>query len=266
MDLRTAHVEPTGIDVRYYRAGAGEPLLYLHHLAGLQGWEPALAKLAESFDVIAPFAPGWGPAKDDLPAIDPGPLDLTLYHADLLDTLRLDAVNLVGISIGGWMAAELAAILPHRVKKLVLVNPLGLWLDDAPGEDPFAQHPMQPTAVLFSDPAMRERFLMQGKDQLESIVREMLDLRAGAKFLWPIPDTGVAKRLARIKAPTLVVTSDQDRVVPAAHGPAWQRQIPGAQLTTMPGAGHLAELEQPDTFAEIVAEFVAHGRVAALTA
>ena len=89
MDLETLRVEPTGLDVHYYRAGAGEPLLYLHHIAGLVGFEDALAELAKSFDVIAPYAPGFGPAKDQLPSIAEGPLDLSLHHGDLLDALNI---------------------------------------------------------------------------------------------------------------------------------------------------------------------------------
>jgi pimeloyl-ACP methyl ester carboxylesterase len=261
---KSLRIRHSGQDVHYYRAGRGEPLLYLHHLLGILDFEPALALLAESFDVIAPYAPGWGPAKDDLPRIDPGPLDLTLHHRDVLDALDVRRPHVVGISIGAWMAAELAAILPERVQKLVLVNPLGMWLEEAQGEDPFAQHPGQPSQVLFSDPSMRERFLFAGRDKLDAHVEELLNLRAAAKFLWPIPDTGVSRRLPRIKSPTLVVTSDKDAIVPPAYGAAWQRLIPGAQVATLPGAGHLAELEQPDRFATLVREFLRSDRVAAV--
>jgi pimeloyl-ACP methyl ester carboxylesterase len=265
MNTKTIRVQPSNLRVHYYRAGKGEPLLYLHHLLGLVGFEPALARLAESFDVIAPYAPGWGPAKDDLPAIDPGPLDVTLHHRDVLDALGIESAHVVGVSIGGWMAAELAAIAPERVRKLVLVNPLGLWFDDAPGEDPFAQHPGEPSRVLFSDPAMRERFLFAGREKLDAHVEELLDLRAAAKFLWPIPDTGVAKRLPRIAAPTLVVTSEHDAIVPPeVYGPAWQRAIRDAERATIAAAGHLAELEQPDRFATLVREFLRREPAAAV--
>ncbi len=263
MQLRTLRVSPSGRTVHYYRAGKGEPLLYLHHLAGLAGFEPALALLAESFDVIAPFAPGWGPAKDDLAGVERGPLDLTLHHGDLLTALSLESAHVVGISIGAWMAAELAAIFPERVRRLVLVNPLGMWLEDAPGVDPFAQHPLEPTRVLFADPTLRESALLAGHaNPVEGLIAELLALRASAKFLWPIPDTGVASRLARIRAATLVVTSEKDVVVPAAHGPAWQERIRDARLATLPGAGHLAELEQPEAFAALVREFVLRNKIA----
>jgi pimeloyl-ACP methyl ester carboxylesterase len=256
MELRTLRIATSGRTVHYYRAGKGEPLLYLHHVAGLAGFEPALALLAESFDVIAPFAPGWGPAKDDLEGIERGPLDLTLHHGDLLDALRLERAHVVGISIGAWMAAELAAIFPARVQRLVLVNPLGIWLEQAQGADPFAQHPLEPTRVLFADPKLRESTLLAGHTSLlEGLIAEVLALRASAKFLWPIPDTGVAARLPRIRAATLVATSEKDVVVPAAHGSAWQKLIPGARLAVLPAAGHLAELEQPAAFAALVREF-----------
>lgn len=264
MDMKMMKVGPQKRDVWYYRAGKGAPLLYLHHLLGIVGHEPALARLAERFDVVAPCLPGWGPAKDQLPDFDEGPLDLTLHLGDILDALKLPSVNVVGISIGAWLAAELAAIAPARVERLVLVNPLGLWLDGVGGEDPFAQHPGFPSQVLFSAPEMRKHFLIDGRDKMDAHVDELLALRAGAKFLWPIPDTGVNRRLARIHAPTLVATSSRDVVVPAAYGPAWRDAIAGARLTTLPGAGHLAELEQPEAFAALVAEFVQHDSIAAV--
>ena len=265
MDIQTIQmipVGPTAREVYYYRAGSGAPLLYLHHLMGLAGFEPALAQLAESFDVIAPYAPGWGPAKDQLPDFDEGPLDLVLHQGDILDAFGLESAHVVGVSIGAWMAAELAAIAPQRVDRLVLVNPLGLWLDDVGGEDPFAQHPGFPSAILFADPDGRVKHLFEGRDKMDAHVDELLSLRASAKFLWPIPDTGIKRRLARIKAPTLVATSDRDVVVPEAYGPAWQAAIRGSRLTRLHDAGHLAELDQPTAFARLVSDFLGDNSVA----
>lgn len=254
MACQTLRVEPTGLDVPYFRKGEGAPLLYMHSIAGMPGWMQALEHLSASFDVIAPYAPGWGPSQD-WDALD-GPLDIALFYSDLLQALDIDQAHVLGISIGAWMAAELAAIFPQRVQRLVLVNPMGMWLDDAPGEDPFAQHPMKPTEVLFADLSMRTSLLLEGRDRTDVYVQEVHDLKAAAKFLWPIPDTGVGKRLPRISAPTLIVTSDKDRVILAPHGEAWQQAIQGAQLDTLAGAGHLADLEQPQAFARLAAEFL----------
>lgn len=256
--LQTMTVQPSGLTAHYYRSGEGPPLLYLHHMMGLVGWEPALERLSESFDVIAAYHPGWGPAKDALPEVSSN-LDLVLYYTDLLDALGLDRVKVVGVSIGAWIGAELAAIRPDRVERLVLVNPIGIWNDGTPGEDPFAQSPAAPSGVLFSDPALRKSLMMDGRDRLEGFVREAMDLRASAKFMWPIPDTGVAARLPRIHAPTLVVTSGADRIVPEALGEDWRSRIPGAESASIAQAGHLAELEAPEAFAEIVQGFLGDG-------
>ncbi len=261
MNLETIAVGAEPLTVHYFRTGHGEPLLYLHHFLGLLGFEPALQNLAESFDLIAPYAPGWGPAKDDLPRIDPGPLDLVLHYDDFLHALGVAQAHVVGVGIGAWMAAEIAAILPRRVQSLVLINPIGIWLEDAQGEDPFAQHPGWPSQVLFSEPHLRERFVIAERDKVDAVVDELLALRASAKFLWPIMDTGVIRRLPRVTSPTLVVTSENDHIVPPAHGAAWCAALPNAERATIAGAGHLAELEQPAVFADKVTAFINSDRV-----
>jgi pimeloyl-ACP methyl ester carboxylesterase len=245
MEQLVAHIRPGRSPVNYYRGGSGQPVLYLHHLAGMQGWEPVLANLATSFDVIAPYHPGWGPSAG-LEEVDSG-LDLVLHYADFLDHLGLERVDVLGHSIGAWMAAEFAAIYPDRVRRLVLVNPVGIWNEQIGGEDPFAQPPMAATAVLLATPAHRENLILRDGqvDLLENYVQEMKDLKAAAKFLWPIPDTGIAARLHRIRAETLVVTSSEDRFIPPAYGPIWTKEIPNAAWKTIFEAGHLVNLEQP---------------------
>lgn len=255
MQCHTLRLQPSGFTVSYYRAGQGEPLCYLHSILSMQGWEPMLAELATSFEVIAPYLPGWGPS-DDSQALE-NALDITLFVRDFLEAAGLSRVHLLGVSIGAWMAAEMAAIFPERVRTLSLINPLGLWLDDTPGEDLFAQHPLRPTERLFADPASRERCLFGDRDdKVEVQLQELHDLKAAAKFLWPIPDTGVRKRLPRIQAPTLIATSAHDTVVVPPYGAAWQQAIRGAQLTTLAESGHLAHLEQPQACAHLITSFI----------
>ena len=260
-DLQTIATQPTGREVYYYRAGSGQPLLFLHGVIGLTGWEDTLETLSQSFDVIAPFHPGWGPAKDQLEGVSTT-LDLLVHYNDLLETLGLEQVSVAGISVGGWIGAELAAIMRRRVDKLVLINPLGIWDEANPGEDFFAQSPGAPTAVQFSEPGLRKSLLVEGRDGLEARLQEALDLRAAAKFLWPIPDSGVEAHLSRITAPTLVVTSGGDKVLPAALGERWVASIPGAQATVLPEAGHAAQLEQPAAVAELIRAWDADGVIA----
>jgi pimeloyl-ACP methyl ester carboxylesterase len=261
MEAKTTMLSGEGHATVYYRGGSGETVLWLHHLAGMQGWEPVHERLAQRFDVVAPYQPGFGESDGGaLEDLDNG-LDLVLHYGQLLDALGTGPVHIVGHSLGGWVAAEIAAIHPQRVKRLVLVNPVGLWDESVGGEDPYAQMPMAATTVLFAQPEGRQKHIMKDgtADMLEVYVQEMKDLKASAKFLWPLPDTGVTKRLHLVKAPTLVVSCGMDRVVPALYGEAWQQRIAGAQRVTIADAGHLVNLEQPEKLADIAGNFLAGG-------
>ena len=219
-ELTTLDLRPGGQTAHVWQGGDADApaLLFLHPITGIPRWGDALEALASDFHVIAPYQPGWGPAKDDLPGARDG-LDLVLFNVDLLNTLGVDSAHVVGVSIGAWIAAEIAAIRPDAVQSLTLINPLGLWSEEHPGEDVFAQHPGFPTAVLFSNPDKRNELLMADRDPMDAYVTELLDLRASAKFLWPIPDTGVGRRLVRIDTRTLVATSENDNVVAKEDGP-----------------------------------------------
>lgn len=259
MEQCVATIRPGSAPVHYFRGGSGEPLLYLHHIAGMQGWEPALAELSSRFDVIAPYHPGWGPSQG-LEEMRDG-LDLVLHYIDFLDYLEIEKANVLGHSVGAWIAAEMAAIRPDRVKRLVLANPIGIWDDEIQGEDPFAQSPMSATAVLFGDPKRRENLILRDGqvDFLENYLQEMKDLKAAAKFLWPIPDTGIVRRLPRITAKTLIVTAADDKVIPPAYGPIWRDHLQHAETKTILDAGHLANLEQPNRFATIAGGWFMQG-------
>lgn len=241
-------------------AGRGDPLVYLHGAFGYRGWPRFLDRLSETFTVYAPLHPGFG-EENGVENID-DMLDLTLYHIDLLEGLDLKRPHLVGHFFGAMIAAETAALHPHRVDKLVLASPVGLWLEDNPGIDYFTTPANELRATVFADPdsdVAVSTLPDAGDDderQLQSIERAR-SLSTVAKFLWPIPDKGLAKRLHRIKAPTLVVVADGDPIVPSVHGEAFDVAIPDSRLHTIERAGHLFPLERPDEFAALIAEFLA---------
>lgn len=247
------------VETQLTKRGSGEPLVYLHGAFGYQGWPSFLDRLAEHYTVYSPLLPGFGES-DGLERID-DVLDLTLYHYDLLDALGLDAPSVVGFHLGGMVAAEMAALCPHRVGKLALVAPTGLWLDESPGVDYFATPMNELRGILFSDPgsptakgAMPDP---ESDDErgMQSIQR-VRSLAAAGKFLWPIPDRGLKKRLGRIKSPALVVVGENDKIVPSAYGSEFSRRIPGSRLHIINGAGHLLFLEKPEEFAGLVTEFL----------
>ena len=257
-ELQTLTLAPTGQTAHLYSAGDGPPLLLLHPVTGIPRWGELHETLSQRFQVIAPFQPGWGPAKDELHAADNN-LDLVLFNVDLLNTLGVGSAHVAGISIGAWIAAEMAAIRPDAVQSLTLVNPLGIWSEQHPGEDMFAQHPGAPSGALFSEPEHRATLLLEGRDQLDAYVGELLDLRASAKFLWPLPDTGVDQRLQRIDCRTLVITSRHDKIVNLALGDIWRAGIRGAQQRELTGSGHLADLEAPAELADLITDFALQG-------
>ena len=256
----TQEIQVGGAEVEVASKGSGEPLVYLHGAFGYRRWHPFMDALAEHFTVYAPIQPGFvdsAPGPDDIDDM----LDLTLYHFDLLDALGLDAPNIVGHFLGGMIAAEMAALRPSSVGKLVLAAPSGIWLEDDPGVDYFAIPIDELRCVLFADPNSdaAKAMLPEPQDDLErgtQIIERVRSLATVGKFLWPIPDKGLKKRMPRITAPTLVIVGEQDKVVPASYADEFTSRIPGATAHTIEGAGHMMMLEQAGEFAVAVKGFL----------
>ena len=249
-----------GAEVEVACRGSGEPLVYLHGAFGYRGWHPFMDALADNFTVYAPIQPGFvdnAPGPDDIDDL----LDLTLYHFDLLESLGLEAPNVVGHFLGGMIAAEMAALRPSSVGKLVMAAPAGIWLEDDPGIDYFATPMEELRGILFAEPNSdaAKSVMPEPSDDLErgtQILERVRSLATVGRFLWPIPDKGLKKRMPRITAPTLVVIGEQDRIVPASYGDEYANGIAGASVQIIAGAGHMLMIERPGEFAETVTEFL----------
>jgi pimeloyl-ACP methyl ester carboxylesterase len=256
---RTIEIREGAVRFRVLVGGTGAPVVYFHSFHERGGWSPFVRELAERFTVHAPFHPGVQ-GSSGVETLD-DVLDLTLAYDEFLSALGLDTPHLVGHFFGGMVAAELAAVFPRRVGKLVLVSPLGLWLDRAPSADILTLPLHDLPQALFADPGStvaREWARLPEADvenvaaQIESIQRRS----SMAKFVWPIPDKGIGKRLHRIAAPTLILWGDADRANPLVYAEDWQRRIKGAALRHLPG-GHMVLLESPAAAARAVEEFLA---------
>jgi pimeloyl-ACP methyl ester carboxylesterase len=239
--------------------GEGDPLLFLHGAGGLRGWPPFLESLARSFRVIAPDHPGFG-RSEGLEELD-DVVDLALYYTEFIAAMGLERPYLVGHSLGGMIAAEVAAIAPEAASKLVLVAPVGLWLDEHPVLDFFAATSDELATALFHDPGspMAREMMMLPSDpeaQLEAMLERTKNLSAAGKFLWPIPDKGLKKRIHRIVAPTLLLWGSSDRLVPPIYGEEFLQRIDGARLTLVKGASHMLPFEKSDEFVEVVTDFL----------
>jgi len=251
---RTVELRGGQFKTRVLSAGAGEPVVFLHGAGGLF-WDPFLDRLAQRFTVVAPEHPGAGESQglehlDDL-------WDLVLYYDDLFEELGLSSARVVGHSFGGMVAAELAANSPGRVEKLVLLAPIGLWLDDHPIPDIAGIPPEKMVELVLADPnGPLAAFLVPPADNPEALFRGAMTMASILHFIWPIPDKGLAKRIHRIQAPTLLVWGNQDRLTDPAYGEEFARRIAGARLVRFDGAGHLPQLEQTEPVTAAVSDFL----------
>ena len=235
-------------------AGDGPPLLYLHGAVGQKGWAPFLERLSQQFTVYASTMPGYGEATglDHLADLT----DLTLYHLELLAALNIDRAHVVGHFLGGMIAAEMAAFSPPAIDRLALVSPAGVWRDEEPVADLLAMN--------VDELSERLAATANGTASLDGVADmlardRMQDIAAAGKFIWPLPDKGLHRRAYRIKAPTLILWGEQDRINPPSYASDFQKLIAGSQTGTMANAGHLLMLEQPDGFAAAVAAFLNEG-------
>ena len=249
----TINLEMRGGDFRAIveSGGDGPPLLYLHGAVGQKGWAPFLERLSRQFTVYAPYIPGYGEASGLEHLADL--TDLTLYHLALLDALGVERAHVVGHFLGGMIAAEMAAFSPSSVDRLALVSPAGVWRDEDPVADLLALNANELSERLTATP--------DGTAALDGVADmlardRMQDIAAAGKFLWPLPDKGLHRRAYRIKAPTLILWGEQDRINPISYAADFQRLISGSRTGTLANAGHLLMLEQPGAFADAVAAFL----------
>jgi pimeloyl-ACP methyl ester carboxylesterase len=246
--------------IELYKFGdKGDPLLFLHGAGGLMPMEPWLEELGRDFRVFAPHLPGYGESTggehiDDV-------IDAALFYHELMDELGIPAAHIVGHSMGGMLAAEVAALDVHRPKKLVLVSSAGFWLDDHPIPDLFAAQLDELGPLLFHDPKSPAAQMMtaipQDPKALETMYVERVKRFATAsKFLWPIPDRGLKKRAYRISAPTLLIWGESDRLIPPVYAREFSGRIKNARLQTIKAAGHMLMYEQQPEFVKAVRDFL----------
>lgn len=250
----------TGLRPRILRLGSGDPVVFLHDAGGLREDDPLLVELARNHEVVAPVHPGF----DDLAELDAirDVHDLALHYDDLLEALGLDSVPVVGHSFGGMVAAELAAHVPKRVSRLALLAPLGIWSDEHPTADLFTAFPLTIHELLWADPSGHSPAAQitgdaLPPDQLQQLLGLLQGMTVAGKFLWPLPDRGLSRRLHRICAPTLVVWGRQDRLAPPAQAELFAQAIPDARVELVDGAGHMLPVEQTARVAELVSAFLA---------
>ncbi|HVJ54151.1 MAG TPA: alpha/beta hydrolase [Aliidongia sp.] len=254
LELKT--IATPHVPVRYFEGGSGNPLVFFHGAGGLTAQDPLLVKLAERHHVYAPLLPGYGDS-EEAPALR-DMLDMTLHGWDVIGALGLEDPIIVGHSMGGMIAAEMAAVAPNDVSRLALICPSGLWLEDHPIPDIFSMLPFEYPRYLFHDPVAGAAMMTQGTafddpDWLKGfLVTNARQLGMAGRLLFPIPDRGLAQRLYRIKARTLLIWGDSDKLIVPAYAHAFKKAIEQAELVSVPEAGHAVNLERPDIVAQAI--------------
>jgi pimeloyl-ACP methyl ester carboxylesterase len=246
-----------GIKIECIDKAGGRPLLFLHPGIGLDPNAPVLDRLAERARVIAPSHPGFGGSEQppSFNSID----DLAYFYLDLLDELDLKDTAVVGVSIGAWIAAEMAVKSTARLSHLVLANAVGIKPGDRETRDIadiFAITEKEFNAIAYSDPKRAERDYSAMTDaELRLVARNR---EATARYAWSpyMHDPKLKRRLHRIRIPTLFLWGTGDRIVSESYGRAYCAAIPGARLETIERAGHFPHVEQPDEFARRVFAFI----------
>jgi pimeloyl-ACP methyl ester carboxylesterase len=269
MSSRTVTLWDPPITAKIFESGDGEPVLFFHSGSGITPSDPLVAALAATGrKVIAPRHPGF---------VDPDELielrdvhDLALYTEELIEKLGLHSVPVIGHSFGGMVAAEFAAHYPTRVSKLVLAAPLGLWNDDYPVTDFFTAFPFGMAELLWADATSPEAVasmtaMAQGDDEEASqsddpltamMLRVLPGLVTLGKYIWPLPDKGLSRRLRLITPPTLIVWGEKDKLTPSQYADDFVKGIGDARAEFIPDAGHMAPYERTADFVKLVDAFL----------
>ena len=257
---QTVSVWENRISPKVQVAGSGPPVVFLHGAYGLT-WDPFLDGLAEHFTVYAPEHPGTTLGDPDgIKPLD-NLWDLVLYYDELFAQLGLDNPTVIGHSFGGMVAAEIAACYPQRVGKLVLLSPIGLWRDDVPVKNWMIMPLEEVVKAVFYDPSgpLAQQMLSVPEDEKEAQdlqIRVTWSLACTGKFIWPIPDKGLKKRIHRIASPTLIIWGTGDKLVPPVYAEEFGSRIAGSRIEMVEQAAHLPQLEQLEHVSGLVRDFI----------
>jgi len=257
-------IEVDGLRTAYRRKGVGEQVVYLHGGGLTRLWLPFLEEMAGHHDVIAPEHPGFGDTEtpdtlDDM-------YDFVLHYDGLFNALGVDEAHLVGHSLGGWVAAELAVFYPRRFRSLTLITPAGLRVADriaVPGVDSFRLEPAEAGETLMNGRGDRYTEFFEQEGFPNDAVQAFTESTTRAKLSWnPRYDRKLDHRLARVTTPTLVLGVEDDRLVTNAVAQRYADLIPGARHVVVAGpdgeaSSHLVQLEQPADVAALIAAHVA---------
>ena len=252
-------VEVADVRIQLYQGGTGEPLLVLHNELGVPGWLQAYQQLAQHFTVYVPSLPGFG--QSARPEWLISVRDLAAWVTWCIRDLQLpQPLHVIGCSMGGWLAAEIATMNASIFKKMVLVGAAGLKPAEGQVWDYFVHSNQEACTQAFYDPAQSPEYVQYYGTDWPPEVEEQAEYNreTAARLLWkPYMRSHTLPALLRgIATPTLVVWGRQDAIIPLGAGQLYQRTIPGATIQVLDRCGHMPEMEQPAAFVQVVLDFL----------
>ncbi len=261
MPMRKIRMWQDKIETEVLVLGSGPPLVYLHGPWGLRSDRDFLNALAVAFTVYAPKHPGTSDGEPDAVHQLDNWLDLIVYYGELLDRLELKSAVLAGHSFGGMVACEIAAAMPQRISRLVLIDPVGLWRDDLPVKNWMIMSNADLRKALFAQPTGKvadDFFDLPGENaaRIDAQVGFIWAQACTGKFVWPIPDKGLKKHTHRIAMPALIVWGKSDGVIAPPYADEFASRLVDSRVAMIDAAGHLPHLEQPDAVIGVVREFL----------
>jgi pimeloyl-ACP methyl ester carboxylesterase len=247
-----------GLTVHMWHGGQGAPLLVLHGAGGNPGWLPFYEALAAHFHVYAPSHPGFGAS--DRPEWMDRVRDLAYFYRWFLEHLQLAPLPVIGFSMGGWLAAEMAAMYPTLLRRLVLVGAAGIKPQQGELTDIFLISPEEVLRHQFYDPTQVPDYerLYGGEPTLEQRQTATWNREMAALLTWKpyMHNPKLPVLLSQVHLPTLVVWGRHDAIVPLNCGEIYRAAIPGAQLVVIDQCGHSPQLEKPRAFLQVIVPFL----------
>ena len=240
--------------------GGGAPAVFFAGIGGVPRWIPFLDHLAASRRVIVPSLPGF-PGAADFRHLD-AHIDWVVHVVETIEALDEGPVDLIGSSVGGALAAEVAALAGSLVNRLVLIAPFGTYDEADPAADIWAQVPGPdsiPNLVCEYPENWKAAWeVPEGAEAIDYQVMHTRAMEAAARLLFPFGDTGVVSRLHRVVHPTLLLRGDKDQVLPASYNERFRAALAGTvRSATIADAGHLAELDAAEATAREINAFLA---------
>ena len=247
-----------GADFQVLKAGSGPPLIILHDEMGQHAWLRYQQALSEYFEVSVPSHPGYGKSTqlDWIMTMR----DMANWYLQAFDDLGIREANVIGLSLGGWLAATIAAFCPHHFKKMVLVGAAGIKPPEGEIFDMFMETASDYIKLTVADPFATVEFRTICPDTPSPELAEAWEVarEQSVRLSWRpyMHDPALPHLLGRAASiPTLLVWGAQDAIVPVSAGRAYKEAIPGSELVVVEGSGHRPEIEAPDEFLKLVLDF-----------